>query len=565
MTDRPTPRRRAPLLSAAVACLAVSAGASVPRASGQSAGPSADSASPASPASPVYVAGTVTEDGAPVRSGPNDGRHMTAKLDRGQQVVVSGLDRDWLRIAPPPGSFLIAPKSNVDRTGGSGATGTGATGTGTVTRAVTAYYGSALDERALDPAVRLEAGQSVRLVGERGEYWLVAPSADVAYYVPRAAVAPDQAAAVARVGDEFRVTPAGAAAPTNPTATASAAMPADSTADAMSPPPAGTTDDGGATPGRVAAASSDSPSVPETGRADRSNNADDAAPAELSPPPVADEATLARLATAEQDLADATSKPLGEQPLDRLLAEYRAVAAAAPEGTPARQIADFRVEALTLRRQAADDFRAALSSQQQSAGPARDLRAEGRELSQRVGSAAVRSYAAVGTLRPSALSGPAGPMYRLADSSTGRTVVYLRADDPSLAAALPSMSGRFVAVRGDVVDDTRTGLRYVAAESIDPASPSDVYTTINAPLVPPSLAPVAPPVVDLPPTVLIDPATMPPGAAGGVGAPGQPAGTPVRVDRRLPDASPSAVTGNPADDVGPAAPPSGTVRFGRPR
>jgi len=113
------------------------------------------------------------------------------------------------------------------------------------------------------------------------------------------------------------------------------------------------------------------------------------------------------------------------------------------------------------------------------------LRAEQGELEQRVKANEVTFYTAVGTLRTSSLQQGQVTLYRLTDPANGRTVVYLRSDDPKLGQYI----GAFIGVKGEVATDSQLNLRVVTMNSFESVSPAKVGQSIAAQIVPPSLLP----------------------------------------------------------------------------
>ena len=61
--------------------------------------------------------GQVNGSAVNIRSGPADSYYPTMKLNKGDKVVVYGYKFDWLKIAPPEGSFSYVAKQFVDKQG----------------------------------------------------------------------------------------------------------------------------------------------------------------------------------------------------------------------------------------------------------------------------------------------------------------------------------------------------------------------------------------------------------------------------------------------------------------
>ena len=404
--------------------------------------PAAAPASAPKAAPPQYL-GTVQSNAVYVRAGAGEDRTPLVKLDRGASVVTVGLEGDWLKILPPEGTYLTFPKASVERRGGGDV--------GRVVKQGYARFGSAITKQAYDPAATLVPGADVRIVGGNDDSWYIAPPAGVYAYIRRQDVAPgERVSVVEQAGGGLKIVPY-----------------RPEQQSAMVPPKRPETEEfhPGASPPRTVQ------SAPATRPASQ---------------PV-DSAVVAQLKQAETQFMSASTRPIGEQPIDAMMGEYRKIADASPEKSPTRQIANYRLEVLKSRRDAQQELNAAMAAQQQGATTRQALGAEGQELQQRAAASNVEVYAAVGELRASSLQLGDRPLYRLTDPANGRTVVYVRSADPHLA----SMSGQFVGVRGDLVDDTRMNLKYVNADAVEPVEAAAVYKTVAARLAPASLAAAA--------------------------------------------------------------------------
>ena len=99
----------------------------------------------------------------------------------------------------------------------------------------------------------------------------------------------------------------------------------------------------------------------------------------------------------------------------------------------------------------------------------------------------MKIYTAVGTLRTSSLQQGGQIMYRLTDPATGRTVCYLRSDDPKYGQLL----GQFIGVTGQIANEPGLNLKVITATEFAKADPNELYRGIAAQIVPPSLLPNA--------------------------------------------------------------------------
>ncbi len=393
-------------------------------------------------AEPPQYLGTVDANAVYVRASAGETGTPLLKLDRGDNVVTVDLVGDWLKILPPEKTYLTFPKASLELGGREG--------TGRVVQAGYARYGSALTKQAYEPAARLTVGADVKVVGSDAESWYLAPPPGVYAYIRRQDVVPGgRVRVVAGPGGTLKIVPFDAGSDgsggTPPT------KPADDSASAFHP---------GARP---------TPSG--------------STPASRPAAPPVDAAVAQRLKGAEAAFESASTRPVGEQPIDRMLAEYQAVADASPAKGPTRQIAEYRIQVLQSRRAAQAELQAAMAAQRQGASTRQSLTAENQELAGRVEASAVKVYAAVGTLRPSSLQMGGRPLYRLTDPANGRTVVYVRSDDPQFAA----LSGQFVGVTGEVVDDAGMSLKYVTPTAVEAVDPARVGSSVAAQLAPQSV------------------------------------------------------------------------------
>jgi hypothetical protein len=76
-------------------------------------------------------------------------------------------------------------------------------------------------------------------------------------------------------------------------------------------------------------------------------------------------------------------------------------------------------------------------------------------------------------------------MYRLTDPNTGRTLVYIRSNDPKYAGLL----NQFIGVKGDITEDPNISLKMISPTDVEAVDQSKVNTTVSATLIPPSMLP----------------------------------------------------------------------------
>src|SRR5205085_99165 len=187
----------------------------------------------------------------------------------------------------------------------------------------------------------------------------------------------------------------------------------------------------------------------------------------------------------EIEFADASKKTIEQQPIDDLLGRYQKLIASPQLPESMRRIGEFRVAALKARAEAKDQFVAVQKMQAESAKKQQALKAEQDELQQQIKKNEVKMYAAVGTLRTSSLQNGPQALYRLTDPQTGRTVVYIRTADQKYAALL----NQFIGVKGDIATETSLSMKVVSPTDAEAVDPANVFKSVAAQVVPPSLLP----------------------------------------------------------------------------
>ncbi|HEV7298732.1 MAG TPA: hypothetical protein VGN72_05145 [Tepidisphaeraceae bacterium] len=418
-------------------------------------------------------AGTINANSVYVRSGPAENYYATAKLDTGANVTVVGIKFDWLKIVPPEGSYSYVAKQYVKKTG---------EGRGVVERsALNVRAGSTLNELKTTVQTQLDEGTDVKILGEKDEYWKIAPPAGTYLYVKKEYVTPGKplpAANVPAVTDAAPVmeTPV-ISEPIKP------APVAEKKPDAEKPAEVAKTEEPKAGPTEVsttvtettevAAAPTTAPAA--TQPAEMSAEAPSTQPAKLS--------AAAEFDKLEGEFATFSRQPILEQPLADAVARYEALAADRELAESMRRVVDVRLATLRTRLEAHNEFVAVKASQDAARERRVAMEAEKAELQERIEKSKVTIYTAVGTLRTSSLQVGPSVLYRLTDPSTGRTLVYLRSSDATYA----TMIGQFIGVQGNVEVDSTTSLKYISPTATKIVNPSDVGGSVTAQMIPQSI------------------------------------------------------------------------------
>lgn len=458
--------------------------------------------------------GEVNGNAVYVRSGPSDNDYATAKLDKGAMVTVVGIKFEWLKIMPPEGSFCYVAKAYVEkRNDGS---------IGRVTNTLNVRVGSQLLPMKTKVATKLEPGQDVQIIGEQDEYFKIKPPEGVYFYVNKQYVDPVKRVEVPAIVDAGGKKTDGAKSEVADGGKVDGGKQPEVATNDGGKTDGGKTDivktetptDGGKQP-EVAAvppieqpSNKIEPSATDTKVAD-ATGANTPPLLESTPSPsdaittsvkpenaiasndqpttqpgitVSADVEFDRL---EAELREASKLPLTRQPVPTLLAGYTKLIANPELPESMRRIAELRVQTLTVHN---DNYTMALAHEQELKdrdAKRRALAAEGDELMERLKKTGIIFYSAIGTVRPSSLQGGDGTLYRLTDPMTGRTVVYIRSTDDSLA----KMTGLFVGVQGDIIEDPDLKLKVITPTTIEPVDQRNVNRSVTAKISPPSLLP----------------------------------------------------------------------------
>jgi hypothetical protein len=214
-----------------------------------------------------------------------------------------------------------------------------------------------------------------------------------------------------------------------------------------------------------------------------------AAPAKPTfPVPATPDAAETAFGNAEKMFDGTRGVSLDQQPLESLLAQYQAVTKSDALPESLRRIADARLRTVQTRLTAQVELIKAKEGMDELSRRRQTLMAEQAELQRRITENTVKIYQAVGTLQPSSLQQGKGVLYRLTDPATGRTVCYLRSNDPTQSTQV----NQFVGVKGQITEDPRLGAKVLIPTEVTICDPGKVHQTITAQIIPPSLMPKEP-------------------------------------------------------------------------
>jgi hypothetical protein len=398
-----------------------------------------------------------------VRSGPSNNFYATAKLEKNTEVTVVGLKYEWLKIVPPEGSFSLVPQVYVTRRGDGKI--------GRVNNALNVRAGSSENAMKSTIQTKLAEGQDVTIIGEQDEYYKIVPPDGAYVFINKQYVEP--------VGPVGKVA-AGRGGDAGQEARGANVRTGDEPADDAS---ADASDaEGPAGEPEVEQAEAEVDPAPDTRPTRATASAGDAAPAK--PAATASTEDFRKL---EAEFEAASKMPVVDQPIEQLTERYTRLVRSGGLRGSMKQIAQARLVALQMRTDAREQLREFRKSQEQLRMRQQELAVERQEIDERIARTQVSLYAAVGTLRVSSLQQGGTMLYRLTDPATGRTMVYIRSNDPKYAVLLD----KFVGVRGDLTNDQRLGMKIVTPADAEVVDPSKVNSTVIATVVPPSMVATA--------------------------------------------------------------------------
>lgn len=389
-------------------------------------------------------AGEITANGVYVRSGPREGDYATMKLDKGAEVTVVGIKFDWLKILPPEGSFSYVSKAFVQQYGDGKR--------GRVTKNdLRVRAGSSMNQLKSQVQTSLMENDEVEILGEQDEYFKIKPPAGAYLYVKKDFVRP-----IRKLGT--------AAATPQP--------------QPVTPPPVALhNDDEMIAP---------QPQVPAVeGAPLQEVAATTTTPEAAAPQATPDQAAAAgeRFNKLEEQYRATASLPIDQQPLDELLAGYQPLAEGNELPDTMRRIAQHRVKAIQQAQSVRQELAAIRKEHEEIKARRMALKAEQEELEQNLRANSVEIFTAVGTLRASSLQRGPERLYRVTDPQSGRTLVYIRSNDPAVAAQL----NQFVGVRGEAINDPSLNLNVISPTLVKPVDINKVNNGVAAQILPPSL------------------------------------------------------------------------------
>ena len=198
---------------------------------------------------------------------------------------------------------------------------------------------------------------------------------------------------------------------------------------------------------------------------------------------VAQPSTEERFADYESRFVDLSKQPLVDQKIGELTGLYQSIAKADDLSDTLKQVVQLRIATLQARSESQTKMVAAKKMEKDMAEKQLALQAEQQELQERLRQTDVQIFEAVGTLQASSLQVGSGTLYRLTDPGTGRTVIYIRSNDPKITGLL----GQFIGVKGDPTSDPQLSLRVINPTDAKVVDPDKVNGSVAAEIIPPSM------------------------------------------------------------------------------
>ncbi len=433
----------------------------------------------AASAQEVPFVGVVVEDDVKARAGQGREYYVVGDVPRGTLVEVHEVVYGWYKISPPQGVHSYVSKGFV-RARGDGTTGV-VTGDNAWVRAAGVDRAPHLSYQ---KQLLLADGQTVGIVGERDDFYLIVPPQGAYVFVPPTALrraTPDEIAAAGASQDAasgpvaaVEVAPAPAAATPQPPPAEQPAPVAEAAPERTPEPvsqPMGQPEPETQTEPQASVA----PAQPAPDPAEQTEQpTQPEEPQELQEPRDTQWPTVIspRMQAAEAAYKEVFDLPLEEQPIDSLRASYEVVAADATLPHSDRQIATARINQLNRNVQLIESLRQLARTREQLGQRSVDeVMGELRER-QTQAEAQRPPYDAVGRLLASAVyDGASLPrLYRLVDPASGRTIAYV---DPGAAPQAAGHLGAVVGIRGRARFDPALKLRLFDVERIEALTASE--------------------------------------------------------------------------------------------
>jgi hypothetical protein len=177
--------------------------------------------------------------------------------------------------------------------------------------------------------------------------------------------------------------------------------------------------------------------------------------------------------------------PLEQRPVTDMLASYRSLADDASLSAAARTTARNRVTLLAILEKQSAEITQAKQATSDFATRQAELDGQARQIEQRLQTAGIANYTAVGELRMSSIKRADNqPLLRLVDPADGRTLVYIKLTD----AKQQTLIEKFVGLKGEVARDPQLSVDVIEPSDMQEVNADKVFHGVTARIYPPSLS-----------------------------------------------------------------------------
>lgn len=409
----------------------------------------------------VPFTGVVVQNQTDVRAGAADRYYRVGELDKGRLVRVDEVIVGWYKIVPPEGFNSYISKAFVDAQG-DGSTGVVNTDRSKVYAADINGPAGSYRQQAI-----VNEGDDVQIVDEEGSHYKIVAPASAYIYLPPGSIrraltvetAPEEPAEPEEaVEPEPEPQPAPEPVPTPVVVPAEpepvvvpepvVEAPAEPEITFIEPEPA---------PEPVAEPQPVTDNTSDDALSDMLGDDPKTVTPELEPAPIAVE--LLTLPQLEAKFEAMRALPIEERPLDTMIAQYMALQAKGGLSQPDAYRVRSRLAKLRHDKRIAEGL--AAIAQARESGPTTSTQQHD-----------AIDYDAVGVLLASSVyDGKTLPrMFRLVNTSTGRSLAYLRPGGP---VDTTQYLGRLVGIKGSTAIDPALKLRVITVELIDPLMPAE--------------------------------------------------------------------------------------------
>lgn len=414
-----------------------------------------------------YV-GVVTQETVDIRAGGGESFYAVGSLEQGQLVDVYGHFYGWFKIRPPEDVFSYIKRAFVNRHGD------GNVGTVSDEKAmVWAAEANGTPGASFRQQRYLKEGERVIIVEQSGDFYRITPPSDTYVFLPPESIAvatSEQIQNAASGGPSVAVTTKSDGgndiAPAVEAASEGSALVEEIQESTVAEGKA--TPEPNVEPTVEVVSDVQSAAIPEDVEEEPQVAADTAPPSEVpavvNPAHTMEQGRAPQVEAVEMRLKAVSELPLGDQPIDALIATYQDLQDDSELSRQDRNLVTMRLKQLNNRQRLAATLRSVSEFRS-------DLKRRASNASDVYEAQMKSGYAAVGRLLTSIVyNGEALPvMYRVVEPGTSRTLAYVR---PATKSQATRLLGHLVGVVGRSRYDTALKAQVVDAERLEILEPT---------------------------------------------------------------------------------------------